>query len=75
MLRRYPATVASANRRKLMPEKVLKGSTLKGDPRAIPPAQPSPAKPGAGPAQEPKAKGRQYEEQTERTGRSKPTFH
>jgi hypothetical protein len=33
-----------------MPEKLPKGSTLKRDPCVIPPAQPSPAEPGAGPA-------------------------
>jgi hypothetical protein len=33
-----------------MTEKMLKQSALKGDPLALPPAQPSPAKPGAGPA-------------------------
>ena len=31
-----------------MPEKGLKGSVLKGDALAVLPAQPSPAKPGAG---------------------------
>jgi hypothetical protein len=33
-----------------MTEKMPKGSDLKGESRAVPPAQPSPAKPGAGPA-------------------------
>ena len=33
-----------------MPEKELKDSALKGERCVIPPAQPSPAKPGAGPA-------------------------